>query len=384
MYRVLYAGFDTLDVAFQGAFTKEILGKLESARRMAEDSDKEQPLQIGHGDVGVLVKPHGRKRGFRYVFINGLSGAIFAVKNSTDPQQWNLSVSVRALRLATLGYEQTKEWLNETLALMGFQIIDHRVSRIDFAVDILAPNFVLDAANFVCPAQAKVKPYWSPEVDLDNEGNIPSAVIRGRRFESVTIGTMPNRQTILYDKRRAAIELRQLHWFEIWGIDRDDPRAQVWRAEFRAGRDALAKRLLKRSYAAIEADFPNYLAKTTTDIRYVIDPNQQKNISRARIHPLWETAKSAIRKMNAPAPPPVPEARILELMRAQRCDMARKQAFGNLINLLVLSGQMPEDFTSCLPERAKQAAHNYVQSLGPAVVGKKAAEVKARLNILMP
>lgn len=332
----------------------------------------------------MQVKPNGMKGGFRYVFNNGPTGAIFAAKANSSLKEWNLFVSVRALRLLTLGYAGTKAWLHETLAAMGFIVTDVSVNRIDFAVDILAPDFVLDIANFVAPGQAKARPYWSKEQLLENDGDRPHAVLRGRTFESVTIGMMPNRQVIVYDKRRAATDQRHPYWFEVWGIDPHDPGARVWRVEIRAGRDALAKVLLKRSYEAVEHELRSFLLKASREIRYIVDKDQHRNITRSTVHPLWNTLTSALSDVPLSAKPPMIEARALNIIRRQRDEMARQQAFGNLQNALVLQGLNPEDIARDFPAHAMRAAKGYLDNTGTDQIARKATDIQNRLRYLMP
>jgi hypothetical protein len=113
--------------------------------------------------------------------------------------------------------------------------------------------------------------------------------------------------------------------------------------EIRAGREALAKRLLKRTFAAVDADIRDYLLDTTTDIRYVTDKDSQRNVSRAPHHPLWSLVQSALRELPIKPEPPLLEAHALDLIRKQRRDMGQKQAFGNLINGPLIDGASPED-----------------------------------------
>tara|TARA_R110000868_G_scaffold124225_2_gene328562 strand:+ start:204 stop:1385 length:1182 start_codon:yes stop_codon:yes gene_type:complete len=384
MYQVLYSGFDTLDIAFKGAFPNSVLETLETARTEAEASEKIQPAQIGPDAISILVKPNGRRGGFRYVFDNGPAGAIFAAKANSSQTEWNLFVSVRALRLLTLGYEQTKIWLDETLTGMGFQITDLSVNRIDYAVDILAPDFTLDIANFVTPGHAKARPYWSKESWFGKDEDAPKAVLRGRRFESVTIGTMPNRQVIIYDKRRAALDKRELHWFDAWRIDRHDPAAQVWRVEIRAGRDALAKQMVQRSYSAVEAETNSFLIKATNEIRYLDGSSDQKNISRIPSHRLWTSLQATLAALPKNPPPPLMEGRAIEALRMQRLDMALKQGFGNLLNALALDGIPPEEIAANFDLYVGRMAAAYTRDTSRAGILKKAKEIGARLAFLSP
>lgn len=384
MYRVLHAGFDTLDVSYQGALPPPILNHLREAKEEARASKREQPVEFGPGSFKGVIKPHGLAGGYAFVITNGPTGAIFTIADNADPNQWNLAVSVRALRLLTNGYEATKAWLVEMLDAMGCRITDHSVRRIDFAVDILAPDFELHMDNFVAPAQAKVRPYWSDEQAVDAEGNRPSAVARGRRFESVTIGMMPNRQLIVYDKRRAAIDLKQPYWFDVWQVDRDDVGAQVYRVEIRAGRDALARRLFKRTLPAVEAEMPTFVEDALAEIRYVTDKDAHRNISRATPHPLWELAHDAAENLPIHEPPSLPEGRALEIIGEQRADMSWKQSIGGMINVLILQGLEPEEIAARLAEEMERQALRYVAELGAPAIKRKAEEIKARLAHLIP
>lgn len=380
MYQVVHAGFDTLDIAFAGAFPKETLRLLQEAKDTAETYNREQPVNIGPADLPMLVQSSGMKGGYRFVMTNGPTGAIFAVKANANPQEWNLFVSVRALRLLTLGYEETKHWLLDTLADIGFGVTDHSVNRMDYAIDIAAPGFELDIANFVCPSRMKVRHHWSKEQLVDDDGTVPQSVVRGRQFESVTVGKMPNRQIILYNKRRAAIDLKQSYWFDVWGLDRTDPNLSVWRVEIRAGRDALNKKLLRRHFEHVEAYIRDYLITAAQDIRYINQENTQSNISRVPDDPIWALARSAIDELPLNAPAPILESRVLETIRRQRMDMAEKQFGGNLINALVLEGHTVEDIKTNLPALAGRAMRHYAWSLGSRKVFDRARAAHARLK----
>lgn len=385
MYQVLYAGFDTLDIAFEATLPQDALDVLEQARSQAEASQKEEPVRIGNAQGNFLIKPHGQRGGFRYIVTNGPTGAIFSIKkNATNPNDWNLFVSVRALCLLTKGYEGTKVWLHDILAAMGFTVKSHSVNRLDYAVDILAPDFRLDPNCFVTPAQSKVGMFWSKDSLLDDDGNKAQAVMRGHNFESVTIGKMPNRQVIVYDKRRAAIDLKTPYWFETWGIDKDDPGARVWRVEIRAGKGVFEKKLIKRPLPAIEAIYGDYLRDTTQQVRCVNSRDGISNITRTTAHPLWQTLVEHLAELPDSYAPALPEARALEILRQQRSQMAIKQGMGNILNALILEGNSPHEITKNLSTHMKNTAEIYTADLGHALLHKKIDEILGRLSPLLP
>ena len=387
-YRILHAGVDTLDVAFKGAFPEKTLDLLEAARTSdeAQRYSRDVPVILGHGNAQFLLKPHGQRGGYQHVLTNGPMGAIFSVKNNSDPQQWNVFVSVRSLRLLTAGFEGATTWLRRTLRLAGFQIVDISVNRVDYAIDILAPDFVLDASQFVCTGRPKVRPYWSKEQILDDDGSIPRAVIRGRNFESVTVGTMPGRQVIVYDKRRAAIDQQQPYWFDAWDIDRNDPSQSVWRVEFRAGREALTKLLagkaIGRPYDAVEAYLRPFLLSAARQVRYTISGGQQANISRLPLHPMWSAVDTALHNLTVAQPPSLPEEQALAVLRRQRIDMAEKLTFANLINLLVLQGHSDLGIADQFSQHAERCAGTFMDLADHGEIRRKVRRARDKAEML--
>ena len=330
-----------------------------------------------------MIKENGMSGGYAFVLIDGPTGGIFSIMNNSNPKNWNLAVSVRALRLLTHGYVSTRTWITETFHAMGCELVDHSVRRIDFAVDVLAPSFDLHMDNFVPPSQSKVMPYWSAEKLLDDDGNRATAVVRGRRFESVTIGKMPGRQITVYDKTKACIDQKQPYWFEAWGIDKNDPMSKVFRVEVRAGRDAMAKRLLKRSFEAVESDIQNFIQKALKDIRYVTDKDRHKNITRAPNHQIWNIAQAAALEIPFDPKPIIHETRALEIMRLQRLDMATKQGFGNLLNALILEGHSAANIATNFETQIQTLSNDYSIQQGPGKIREKAENIKARLGPLL-
>ena len=332
MYKIVHTGFDSLDVSFMGALPRETLTKLAEEKKKAQNTKQDRYVEFGKRPFKGMLKSHGMSGGYTYVLTDSPTGAIYSIKDSTDIKDWNIAISVRALGLLTRGYDATREWIFETLDAMGCTIVDHSIRRLDFAVDILSPGFSLDPNAFVAPARAKIRQVWENGHPLDDFGDKPSAVLRGRNFESVTIGKMPGRQLIAYDKRRAAIDLQTPWWFDVWGIDKDVPEANIHRIEVRAGRDALAKRLIKRRFSMVEADIGRFITATLEAIRYVTDKEAHKNVTRSTLHPIWELAQEAAQSIPFDSVPVLLESHALEIIRHQRQEMSIKQGFGNLIN----------------------------------------------------
>ncbi len=216
MFNLLYAGFDTLDVAFAGALPPGSLAALERAREQAQERQEPILLTIGPGEVTMHVSGHGMKGGYAFVIDTGPVGTKWMIKKNNDPSQWNIFASPRATMLLALGYQGTQDRLFKELEEMGARITDHSINRVDFAMDFQTSVFELRQDQFVAHSHTKVSPHWG-NPDGNGDRNQPASVLRGRRLESVTIGKQPGRQIIVYDKRREAIERQKYFWFKAWG-----------------------------------------------------------------------------------------------------------------------------------------------------------------------
>lgn len=397
MYDVIYQGVDTLDVAFQGALTKEALDRLEDAKQAAEAMPNDSygvPMQFRPEGRTFFVKSHGKKGGYRYTLTDNPTGAIFSIKRDTRPQEWNFFISARAAGLLSRTYEGMKRHIAESLADMGAIIIGESVNRVDYAVDIATSHFDLEAANFITPWRAKARNHFSTDTDIDEFGDKTvqdsewpvGSVMCGGRFESVTVGKMPGRQVILYDKLRAAKDQKTDYWFPAWGLDPQDPGTQVWRVEIRAGRNALERcthAAQTRSYETVEAFLPRFFESASDDIRYVTNRPDVSNVTRATVHPLWATAQDALRNLPQSSEPRIPPAQVLEFMRKQRLGMSQAQAFGNLNNALLYEGLSPEEIQKKFPLLASEQAEAYLERIGADQHLKKLNAGQIRLGCFL-
>lgn len=241
IFPLLHAGFDTLDVAFRGALSFESLNVLRSARDKASELQEPVLCALGSQKVAMHVLGYGVRGGYAFVSETGPLGGHWRFKDNMDSRQWNIFVSPSATALLAFGYHGVRDRLHEVLSGMGARVTDHSINRVDFAMDFRSTGFELRPEQFVAHSHTKLQPYWSAHAEPSGSSQ-PSSVVRGRRVESVTIGKMPGRQLIVYDKRREAIERRKRFWFERWGLDPTDRDVDVWRVEVRLGKKHLKGR----------------------------------------------------------------------------------------------------------------------------------------------
>ena len=138
------------------------------------------------------------------------------------------------------------------------------------SMHILAPGFVLEPERFVMHSHATRIDHSEPD-PMVRHGT-------SGRVTSVTVGKMPNRQVIVYDKRKEVIARRKVHWWEIWNAclahrgeppldPKDREGSQVWRVELRAGKSHLKKRWGGKTWADLDDKLGSLLLKTLDEVR---------------------------------------------------------------------------------------------------------------------
>ncbi|MBT0957914.1 hypothetical protein IV417_10975 [Alphaproteobacteria bacterium KMM 3653] len=163
--------------------------------------------------------------------------------------------------MAVHGLGRAKAHVDDTLNRLGIRFgpDDISISRVDFCIDVHAPDFDLKPEYFVMHSSSNRRDYLA-----DTEKSVNG---KSGRTTSVTVGGTRNRQVIIYDKRAEVIAHGKSYWWDIWNhtlryigkaplrndtlhraaappkaLTPDPAHAQanrVWRVEFRAGKDLL-------------------------------------------------------------------------------------------------------------------------------------------------
>ena len=146
---VLHSGLDGLDLAIRASATPELVEELEAGKAFATEQQCEAHTTFN--GVTIDIRSSGRTGGYAFTFSTGAMGAIWAVKRPKAGDPWGVHVSIRSRALAIDGLEKVRADLDETCRKLGFRVPPDGISigRVDFAVDILAPDFVLDPNAFV-------------------------------------------------------------------------------------------------------------------------------------------------------------------------------------------------------------------------------------------
>jgi hypothetical protein len=249
---------------------------------------------------GLMIQSgqSGKRGGYAFTFrVDGFNAVWFAKKpKAKDP--WGLYVSIGSRELALHGLSKTRENLATLCGALGFRIPPDgtSINRVDFAVDILAPGFVLDPDAFLFHSRANRKAIAEVET-VEANG-------RSGRTTSVTIGKMPGRQVIVYDKREEVLKRRKHEWPLIWNANlktaglppldlTDRDASQVWRVELRLGKDALRNRHDIRGWGTLYEHLQEEMDQLVQDVTLHI-PSADSNRSRWPRHPLWPVVQDAV------------------------------------------------------------------------------------------
>ena len=330
---LIYSGFDTIVFAVKGAANPVTLKYLELVKNIAVKEQRDTLTEFDDKRLKGLIAPTGAKGGYAYVLkIQGDLGHVISLKSNINRTQWNAHVKIRALSLAVNGWQTAINKVFSDLDKIGFSAQEISLNRIDYAMDFLNAGIALDPSHFVAHSRAKKAAY---KMDINTHS-------RGQTFETITAGTMPNRQVTIYDKRSEVIQRRKPAWFEIWGIDPSDITQTVHRVEIRLPKKELDKREI-RTLADFRERVNAAMVHATKVIRYV-EPRgaSDQNISRWPNHPLWDHVQVHVGEHALKNPNYVELARVKHVIRAQKSLESKKQILGNMANFSIFEDIPPE------------------------------------------
>lgn len=380
MFYLVHAGFDTLDVAFAGRLPDDVYPILEKAREDAAEAQHEVLVEIGPGKVSGHVASHGISGGYAFVVDTGPLGVKWMFKKNKDPREWNIFASPKATTLLAYGYAGTRDKMFAELAAMGAAVTDHSINRTDFAMDFRTRGFELHLHQFVCHRRTKISAHWDAPTK-DDEQFHPSAVIRGRLVQSMTIGKQPGRQIIVYDKRAEAVEKQKPFWFKTWGVDPHDLSQEVWRVEVRAGKKELKDKYRIRSFEDFETGVGDVIVNALESVRYLADHQTDSNVSRQNIHPLWEAAQQTAAQNLFEYRSGLTPGQVLEIEREVALQRYAALVVGNAIGLCVALGMKDAEIIEALPQMAAEHAAAAIHADADKVV-KATLRTRERLHFV--
>jgi len=361
--QVIYSGFDNLDVSYRGRISDDLMEKLESAQEEAIRARQLALLQ--YAGLKMHVAEGGSKGGYAFKCDTGPLGATWFFKRPNAKDPWGIRVSSKSLMLSTYGLDGARERIEGTLAALGCTLLPQpeSIGRVDFAVDVLAPGFELNPENFVLHARTTRTDHEEIEVLRSHGGS--------GRYTSVTVGKMPGRQVIVYDKRlEATRKPEKAVWFDIWRaalassgrqpVDFSDPFASaVWRVEVRAGKQCLKDKYKVTTWRDLTEKLQGIFNDTLDRSRYSV-PKADSNRSRWPEHRLWELGRSRVSDIAFDRVGLITEEAALEACRTAQLQIIDQQLVGLAATRVALASgeKLPADLFPTATQPVRRAVYS--------------------------
>jgi len=393
---VLHVGFDTLALAIKANISDDLFERLDAEQKVASD-ERREVVVILEG-ITFLLSPHGGA-GYRFILKGGQDGATWFFKKPNAKDKWGIRLSFGSFFMAMHGLGAAKAHVDHVTAKLGiwFGPDDVSISRADFCVDVLAPDFVLNPDQFVMHSGNVRRDHITTD-DMAVHG-------KSGRVTSVTIGSSRNRQVIIYDKRAEVIVHNKSYWWPIWNhtlrtyVARGtcphapcnvtlspDPtyvRAnRVWRVEFRAGKDLLKDRWGIRTWEQFFDRFGDLCREAGEVVRYVEPDGSDPNRARWPNHSLWDVVcaemNDDLTEMRSGADPNP----LKEVHREEHIAMLFRNLLGSSITLGALRGVDTDELGEVFDDLA--ANMNAEVKADPERAAKQLQDAKDRYVFIKP
>ncbi|MGX9353984.1 hypothetical protein ACS3SW_02125 [Roseobacteraceae bacterium S113] len=379
----MHRGFDTLRLSIKASIPPDLLETLEAEQRRAELENA--PALVEYNGLQFHVKSHGG-HGYAFILSGGPDGANWSLKRPNPRDPWGVQIAIGSRFLAYHGLGMAKAHIEHWMERFGMRYAteDVSIARLDYCVDLLAPDFTLIPDQFVMHASTRRRDYTTddPKVTYGRSG----------RATSVTVGSTPNRQVIIYDKRAEVIRHGKAHWWDIWNHTRaasltsetvgplarlamaskagvgsgftplsPDPAVaasnRVWRVELRAGKKLLKDRWNIHTWAQLFDRFGEVMREAGKVIRYC-EPSGDSNRGRWRNHPLWEAAIAEVEddlfELRSGADPNAAK----EVHKADHAALLLRNLTGTAISRAVMEGvERVEDLEAAMDRLAAEIKH---------------------------
>lgn len=374
--KLIYAGFDGLDVTFKGFIPPKAVEALEAGKEASQELKQDQYVEIGEfkGHVGQAGLRAG---GYSYIVDTGDLGFKWFMSKSQNRENWGIRVSCKSATLAAFGFEQTVARMYAELDAIGATVTDESIGRVDFAMDWRVPgDFRISPERFSMHGTTSSK----------RSGDEWEDAWQGQRCTGFTIGKMPGRQICIYDKRLEIIKRQKGYWWPIWDIDReelDSSGDRIWRIEIRAGKKHLFEQWACRRWEDLRRVLGDVFKDAMSQVRYKSRTwGEHENVSRIEDDEFWLAAKDCITRdlsdWSSNATPGV----IKQVMEDQQRQTITAQLVGLSANLAVLTGMGEDEISADLPNQIATLITHHVRGPKAKDFKRKMRKVTRRYEII--
>lgn len=357
--QVLHSGFDGLRFTVQSEITPELRKELALAKTHAKELGHD--IELNFVDVVLSVTQKG---GRTFNCHTGELGAVWIFGDPKDriPNNPGITVDFRAMGLATGGLDHAEKHFRDVMAAMAIPYGEHqlRVSRVDFAVDILAPWFEPERIALITPPGTKITEYTGVDETVTQA--------TGSRVTGLRAGNVDNRQLAIYDKRGEVIQKAMDGWLAIWNAERtacgQDPldlsdrlTSQVWRFELRLGSKQLRDRFEMHAWADVRERLGDAYRNALERLRYTI-PTNDSNRARWPAHDLWKLFEDTMMQDLFAHCIGVQPSDVIFANRAAKMRELDQQLLGLFVTRAAISDVPPEEFYDFIDQHTEALRRN--------------------------
>ena len=344
---IVYSGFDSIYFAIQGALSPAALKRFETLKDQNLEPDRDMPFTLDSNDHRYFLRKAGKSGGYLHVVNTGICGSDIAFKTRLSRKEHNGFVEISSACLLANGWKKAIQQELDHVKALGFHVVSISMNRVDYCIDFLDESFDMVPRDFIAHSRVTKLSYHesmsvNDHVGMGQDHVGVRTVSQSDRVKSITLGKMPGRQVIIYDKRAEIIERRKFYWFDAWGINRNDPTRTVHRVEVRAGKNHLLKYRI-RSLEDFEQHIGHVLTESVRAIRWIEPTCENSNVTRAPLHPLWSRVQTHMDNAMAPHKTPIEEGVITARLRENKVLEYKQQVKGNIGGLLGVKGVEPEN-----------------------------------------
>lgn len=374
---ILHAGFDGLRFTVTTDIPPEL--RVELAEAKAEAVKRNVEVPIVRDGIAFAVRRSG---GMAFSAHTGEYGAewYFLDPENRPANNPGVTVDFRAFLLATGGLEAAEAHFRASMTALRIPYVETqlRVSRTDFAVDLLAPWFEPDREALIAPPGTKVRE-WTGVDETETHSS-------GGRISGLRAGAVAGRQLVIYDKRAEVIATHKRGWLEIWNHSRtaigkpildltSRDESQVWRFELRMGSKQLRNRWEMRSWADLDTMIGDAYAEFCEKLRYC-EKSADRNRARWPEHELWRTVCGTIAEhLENRCSGVIPDA-VRSANREEHKRMLDGQLLGLFISRAAAEGVPPDEIEAFFTRHA--AAIRELSRSHPLPVAERLAKAEGR------
>jgi hypothetical protein len=292
---IKFCGLTRIDLALRATPSARSIARLDRAKKRSTDKGRPVSTVLGQPPLCVSTHAQGAKGGYRYRCTAKGGAEIWLFKDPMSVDGWNSRFEFNCSARTPLAFDDVWGRLGRIRETLQLRPTAARVSRIDFAVELLMPpGFGPDPARFSTHSRTKLRRDLHPRALPIQNGNEIRSIWTGRRISAVKIGQLPGREIEIFRISRPRQKRQVIQSVTQAPIKPETLRDELWRLEIRLGKKHLRDVFKFTEFRNIGIRADQLFGRATRAVRYLSDGKIGKNISRHPTHAFWRGVQRAV------------------------------------------------------------------------------------------